>query len=71
MTDPVYWLSPVGDKDDFGREIDDTIIDGRTVMGPWALMTPSSHRHYGCGLGLGKGQKYEKQDDGKWLKVEG
>lgn len=67
-----YWLSPVGGFDDFDMPISETIIDGKTTMGPWALMTPSSWRLYGVGrLGTGLGQKYEKQDDGKWLKVEG
>lgn len=67
----VYWLSHVGDTDDFNDKVEDTIIDGATTYGPWALMTPASHRMYGRGLGTGLGQKYEKQRDGKWLKVEG
>ena len=37
-----YWLSPVGDVDDFGDTIEDIIIDGKTKEGPWALMTPKS-----------------------------
>lgn len=67
----VYWLSDVGVDDDFNVPVVDTIIDGATVHGPWALMTPESHARYGRGLGTGLGQKYVKQDDGKWLKVEG
>ena len=35
------------------------------------MMTPASHDYYGRGLGTGYGQKYMKQADGKWLKVEG
>jgi hypothetical protein len=69
--DKVYWLSPVGKADDFGDTVADTIIDGKTKMGPWGLMTPKSFARYGVGLGLGRGQKYSKQPDGKWLKVEG
>jgi hypothetical protein len=57
--------------DDFKKPIEDEFVDGKTRMGPWAFMTPSSYRMYGVGLGLGRGQRYEKQDDGKWLKVEG
>lgn len=66
-----YWVSPVPKQDDFGIEIENEIIDGKTVQGPWALMVPAVHRLYGVGLGLGRGQKYVKQPDGKWLKVEG
>lgn len=67
-----YWLSPVGGFDDFNDPIKTVIIDGKTSMGPWALMTPKSYKRYGIGrLGLGAGQKYEKQTDGRWLKTEG
>ncbi len=71
MTKKVYWSSPVGIEADFGDTLETTIIDGVTIHGPWALMTPFNHRRYGQGLGTGRGQKYEKQEDGKWLKVEG
>jgi hypothetical protein len=72
MSNVVYWRgTPIGDRDDFQQPIDDTVIDGKTIMGPWGMMAPASHRRYGVGLGLGRGQKYVKQPDGKWLKVEG
>jgi len=66
-----YWLSPVSDKDDFGDTIEDVIIDDKTKHGPWALMTPASFDENGIKLGLGWGQKYQKQEDGKWLKIDG
>ena len=66
-----YWLSPVGEKDDFGSPIDDIMYDAKSTMGPWGLMSPKSFRQYGVGLGTGLGQKYEKQADGKWLKTDG
>jgi hypothetical protein len=69
---PKYWVSPVGEFDDFGNRISTEFIDGKTVMGPWAMMTPTSWRLNGIGkLGTGYGQRYRKQPDGKWLKVEG
>jgi len=51
-------------------------IDGRTKHGPWAIMNPTSFEMYGVGLGLGKGQKYQRSGvgvDGKvtWSKVAG
>lgn len=74
MTKAVYWLSPVGVKDDFGDTVGNVIIDGKTSFGPWALMTEKSWALYSGTngkLGLGLGQKYVRQPDGKWLKVEG
>jgi hypothetical protein len=66
-----YWQGTVGPKDDFGLEIEDEFVDGRTFGGSWAIMTPRSHRKSGVGLGTGRGQRYERQEDGRWLKVEG
>jgi hypothetical protein len=45
-------------------------IDGRTVNGPWAIMCPDCHAVFGCGLGTGNGQRYEKRGT-DWEKVEG
>lgn len=68
----VYWITPLGSADDFGIPFDKVMYDAKTRMGPWANMAPSSFRTYGLGrLGTGFGQKYEKQADGRWLKVEG
>jgi hypothetical protein len=67
-----YWIgSTIGPKDDFGKPITDKFVDGKTRSGPWAIMAPASHRMQGMGLGLGRGQRYKKQEDGQWLKVEG
>jgi len=59
-------------SDDFGIPYKDIMIDGRTKMGPWANMTPESWKTHGIGLlGTGYGQMYKKQDDGRWLKIQG
>lgn len=71
MKKTVYWHGIIEENDDFGDEVKDVIIDGRTNMGPWAMMTEKSFKRYGVGLGQGKGQKYKKQADNNWLKVEG
>lgn len=56
--------------DNFDQPIKHVFIDGATRFGPWAIMTPASHLKYGVGLGVGRGQKYIKQVDGRWHKVE-
>lgn len=67
-----YWTGkPPTHCDITGIEIKDCFIDGRTQQGPWAHMSPEGHAAYGTGLGLGLGQKYRRQADGRWLKVEG
>jgi hypothetical protein len=67
-----FWMGTVPKKDDFGQEITDEFIDGKTTQGPWGFMTPDSWEEHGIGkLGTGLGQKYKKQENGKWLKIEG
>jgi hypothetical protein len=67
-----YWTGDVPVKDDFGMTIGIEFIDGKTRAGYWAIMTPMSWRAMGIGmLGLGRGQRYKKQNDNRWMKVEG
>lgn len=70
-TTPTYWTGTIKQFDDFGYPIIDKFIDGKTFRGPWAIMTPHAHDQWGRGLGTGKGQLYEKQEDGRWLKTQG
>jgi len=46
----------------------DTFVDGKTKMGPWALMCESCFSKYGVGLGTGLGQRYDAKT---LLKIEG
>ena len=67
---PVYWTgTPDKDCDLCQTPIGETFIDGRTVYGPWAAMCPSCHLLKGTGLGAGRGQCFQHQADGRWLKV--
>ena len=72
----VYWLSPLGDEDDFGQPYGtapgSVMYDAKTRLGPRANMTEASFQVFGFGvLGTGVGQRYVKQLDGRWLKVGG
>lgn len=65
------WLGPVPTHCDVCcTQINDVFIDGRTVYGPWANMCCECHSQIGVGLGTGKGQKYER-DNESWVKVAG
>lgn len=68
-----HWLSPPPKScDTCFVPITDVFYDADTGRG-WACMCPSCQT-LGPGLnrvGPGRGQKYEKQVDGKWLKTEG
>lgn len=61
------WLGAVGDCDLCQRSLKqfESFIDGRTVMGPWALMCPDCHKSKGVGLGTGCGQAYRTVDNVK------
>jgi hypothetical protein len=70
--DKQYWHGDLGITDDFGMIYGTIMIDGKTRQGPWANMTEKSWKKHGIGrLGTGYGQKYQKQSDGRWLKIEG
>lgn len=67
-----FWCGAAPAQCDICQEaITDTFVDGKTMMGPWANMCLICHRQEGRGLGMGCGQKYQKQADGRWLKIGG
>jgi len=69
---PVYWLGPKK-CDICKKDITDILYDSKTRMGPWATMCSECYmkvRAY-AGLGTGLGQKYQRQDDGRFLKIRG
>jgi len=69
----VYWVGDPGAECQLcHRALKSAFVDGRTrAPGSWANMCLLCHSVYGVGLGTGRGQLYEKQADGRWLKVEG
>jgi hypothetical protein len=70
-----HWDTKLPTEDCMGKPITDEFIDGVLIgfggQTGWAIMTPETHHKYGVGLGTGKGQRYRKQPDGRFAKVEG
>lgn len=73
-TKPVYWIGDAPVRcDGCEAAITATFNDMRSSSGPWgnfcetcAILGP------GCGIwGMGFGQQYTKQENGKWLKTKG
>jgi hypothetical protein len=62
--------------DDFGTAFTnkegELVYDAATKQGPWATMTHENFLKYGRGkLGLGLGQKYQRQANGQLHKIGG
>lgn len=67
-----FWMGSTPEACDLCHQpFGNKMIDGKTRFGPWGNMCPSCYKKYGVGLGLGRGQEYERQKNGKWLKVAG
>lgn len=71
MPDKVYWLSAVDNCELCDTPLFHRMVDGKTNMGPWALMCLKCHTEHGGRLGPGLGQKYQVQPGGRWLKIAG
>lgn len=68
----VYWGgSPVVNCDLCTRPLIKKFYDAKTNRGPWGMLCNSCFITDGVGLGTGRGQKFERQSDGRWLKTGG
>jgi len=70
----VHWVGDAPTRCDWNtrHKITKTFVDGRTRRsGSWANMCLDCHREHGIGLGIGRGQQYQKQLGGRWLKIAG
>lgn len=64
--------SPVDVCDICKTPIKDEFVDGRVQgISSWALLCLVCHREHGVGLGTGRGQRYQRQPNGSFTKVEG
>lgn len=70
MPDKTTWLGSCT-CDICHKQIQDTLYDAKTIHGPWATMCQDCYTTNNIGrLGLGLGQRYQKQDN-IFVKVEG
>lgn len=69
-----YWLGEVHALDDLGNPIHDEFVDGCVEIKErrgWGIFVPTAYAALGGEFGTGRGQRYRKQEDGRWLKIEG
>jgi len=57
------WLGPEEDCDICHQPLKSCpyFVDGRTHSKGWALMCGKCYRHFGEGLGIGQGQRYDSE----------
>lgn len=51
------------------RPIAEVFVDGKTQWDCWACMCKDCWETHGEGLGVGLGQMYGRQEDGRWLNI--
>ena len=68
---PRYWQGRAETCGVCRQPLLNTMIDGATLAGPWALMCAGCHARIGAGIGQGLGQEYQRTADNRWLKVGG
>lgn len=66
-----YWTSPLHSCDICHNEFKSVMYDAKISSGPWGNLCQSCFDEFDCSLGLGRGQKYELQPNGRWLLTEG
>ena len=57
----IKWIGKNPTCDFCERDLEKTMefIDGKTSLGPWALMCPHCYMINGVGIGIGLGQRYD------------
>jgi len=59
VEEKVYWRGGKPEKCDLcSRELVGWFVDGKTRMGPWAVIGKCCFKEFGVGLGTGRGQRY-------------
>lgn len=68
---PRYWMGEAPLNCDVCRtDIIDEFSD-YNLQGAWGNVCPRCQKKYNVGYGTGRGQRYTKQPDGRWMKTAG
>lgn len=69
---PIYWIGPLSDSCQlYGIPFGSTMYDANLPGIGWGNFCERAFIENRGRLGTGFGQKYEKQIDGRWMKVAG
>jgi hypothetical protein len=72
MLKPIYWTGPLDKACQLtGKPFRGVMYDAKLPGYGWGNYCEAAFLKYGGQLGMGLGQKYQLQSDGKWLKVAG
>lgn len=72
VSKPRYWTGGGPTHCDLcKRRLTTHFTDGRLYNGTWAFTCDACALHHGVNLGIGRGQRYELQQDKRWMKVGG
>lgn len=68
-----YWMGKAPERCDVcSKSIHNTFSDARVPGdGRWGCLCANCCSSLGVSYGLGRGQKYVRQDDGRYMKTEG
>jgi hypothetical protein len=68
-----YWSGPLDSCDLCKKDFFGVMYDASVPAwgGRWGNICNNCYIKEGCSLGIGRGQKYEQQTDGRWLKTGG
>ena len=66
-----YWIGEITSCDLCHGPFRGDVMYDANVGGPWGNICQRCFDMNGCNLGIGRGQKYQKNSNGRWKKIAG